>query len=315
MNKISVLIPAFNAEKFIEQTVDSVLSQTYQNFEIIIINDGSTDNTLNIIEKLSLKDNRIRFYSQDNGGVSSARNLAIKMAIGDWIFILDSDDYLHPSAFSECMNATDIEFIDVFESNYIYDTGSGLEYPKQYFKKDKLINADKMKCILLNNIFSPLLPRTLLIRKKIIDEKEIRYNTNFKIMEDVDFFFEILQYAKHIKIFANRLYHYRINPNSLTHKEDYLLRLEKNIFFFCGEKEKFISRDKHMCDFCDSWYLRNLISYYRLMIKSGNQSIGTTNDILEDIRKTRFCLKFLPFKDKLICIFGKFFTKFLNYIF
>lgn len=94
--KISVVVPAYNAEKSLERTVDSVLKQTYSNFEILIINDGSTDSTDSIIKKLEKKDSRIRSFNKENGGVSSARNVGIENSTGDYIAFLDSDDYYDP---------------------------------------------------------------------------------------------------------------------------------------------------------------------------------------------------------------------------
>ena len=91
IEKISIIIPAYNQEKYIERCIQSAINQTQPALEIIVVNDGSTDNTLKIIE--GYKD-KIRIISQKNGGVSSARNKAIENAIGDWILLLDSDDEL-----------------------------------------------------------------------------------------------------------------------------------------------------------------------------------------------------------------------------
>ena len=89
---VSVIIPIYNTEKYIKRAVDSVLSQTYQNFEILLINDGSSDGSSGICENLSNQDKRIRYFYQKNQGVSVARNLGLKKAKGDYIFFLDSDD-------------------------------------------------------------------------------------------------------------------------------------------------------------------------------------------------------------------------------
>ena len=93
-NKISVIIPAYNAEKWIYNCVKSVLSQNDDNFEVIIVNDGSKDNTLALCKKLENDDKRIILVDKKNGGVSKARNEGIKKATGKWVVYLDSDDYL-----------------------------------------------------------------------------------------------------------------------------------------------------------------------------------------------------------------------------
>lgn len=94
---ISIIIPLYNKATSIKRTIHSVLSQSYTDFELIIINDGSTDNSAEIVNK-QFYDKRIRYIYQDNAGVSSARNRGIKEAIGEWILFLDADDILYPNA-------------------------------------------------------------------------------------------------------------------------------------------------------------------------------------------------------------------------
>lgn len=95
---ISVIIPLYNKEAIIERTLKSVLSQDYDDFEVVIVNDGSTDNSAMIVR--SFHDKRIRFYTQENGGPSKARNAGVKHAKGDWIVFLDADDELTEGALS-----------------------------------------------------------------------------------------------------------------------------------------------------------------------------------------------------------------------
>ena len=90
--KISVIMPAYNAEKFIDESIMSVINQTFKDFELIIVNDGSIDNTVNIIKKYIKKDSRIKVINKKNGGLSDARNVGIKNSNGDYIFFMDSDD-------------------------------------------------------------------------------------------------------------------------------------------------------------------------------------------------------------------------------
>ena len=94
--KISVIIPLYNKEKIVERSVNSVLSQSFKNFELIIVDDGSTDNSFEIVN--NIKDDRIRLMRQENGGPSKARNTGAKRACGEWIVFLDADDELLPCA-------------------------------------------------------------------------------------------------------------------------------------------------------------------------------------------------------------------------
>jgi glycosyltransferase involved in cell wall biosynthesis len=102
---VSIIIPAYNAEKYISLTTESALSQTFKNIDLVVINDGSTDRTLNIIEEAAILDKRIRVFSQPNSGLSAARNLGLKNSLGDYIMFLDSDDTLREDAVEQCLNA------------------------------------------------------------------------------------------------------------------------------------------------------------------------------------------------------------------
>lgn len=95
---VSIIIPVYNTEEFVEEAVRSIMNQTLQDIEIIIINDGSTDNSLSIIRKLANEDDRIQIYSRENKGLSATRNQGIYLAKGKYLYFMDSDDYLEPDA-------------------------------------------------------------------------------------------------------------------------------------------------------------------------------------------------------------------------
>lgn len=103
MDKISVIIPMYNTESFIRQCLQSVIDQTYRNLEIIVIDDGSTDCSLEVCRNLSLADDRIQLFYQENGGASKARNYGLDIATGEYVFFLDSDDAIHPLLLGEMM--------------------------------------------------------------------------------------------------------------------------------------------------------------------------------------------------------------------
>ena len=102
--KVSVIIPVYNGEKTIEKCINSIINQSYKDLEIIIVNDGSTDNTYEICQKYSQKDDRIQVINQENKGVCLARNIGIKFSKGDYIQFVDSDDWLEPSIIADCIN-------------------------------------------------------------------------------------------------------------------------------------------------------------------------------------------------------------------
>lgn len=123
---ISVVIPLYNKEKSISKTIYSVLSQTYDDFEIIIVNDGSTDSSLDIVQ--NIKDSRIRIISQSNAGVSIARNRGAKEALGDWIMFLDADDLLLPYALHVLLNLVQSYDVKIAAANFFSYTKDGYLY-------------------------------------------------------------------------------------------------------------------------------------------------------------------------------------------
>ncbi len=101
---ISVIVPVYKAEKYLVRCIDSILSQTFTDFELLLIDDGSPDSSGKICDEYAKRDSRIHVYHKENGGVSSARNLGLDKAKGDWVLFVDSDDWISPNTFSECMN-------------------------------------------------------------------------------------------------------------------------------------------------------------------------------------------------------------------
>ena len=101
---VSVIIPAYNAEKFLSQCVESIINQTYRNIEIIIVNDGSRDNTAEIAKECAKKDSRVKLINKENGGVTSARLKGVQEASGEWIGFVDSDDEIEPEMYERLLH-------------------------------------------------------------------------------------------------------------------------------------------------------------------------------------------------------------------
>ena len=101
-NMISIIVPIYNKEKYLEKCLDSLLNQTYRELEILLVDDGSTDKSLEICRSYAEKDERIRVFSKKNGGVASARNLGVRESLGEYLSFVDPDDYVHPE-YAVCM--------------------------------------------------------------------------------------------------------------------------------------------------------------------------------------------------------------------
>ena len=96
MEKISIIMPIYNCEKYLKRSIESVLNQTYKNLELILINDGSTDNSLKVCREYERKDDRVQVIDKKNGGVSSSRNAGFKIATGEYVTFVDADDWIEP---------------------------------------------------------------------------------------------------------------------------------------------------------------------------------------------------------------------------
>ena len=135
---ISVVIPVYNVEKYLRQCLDSVLNQTYNYFEVIMVDDGSTDSSYDICLEYSERDDRFKSFHKENGGASSARNYALDKATGEYLFFLDSDDWIEKNTLERLINTVEDNNVDfvLFEATVTDETGSerqgGYSYHKDY---------------------------------------------------------------------------------------------------------------------------------------------------------------------------------------
>lgn len=212
--KVSVIIPVYEVEEYIRQCLESVINQTYKNIEIIIINDGTKDNSMQIVKEYSL-DKRIKVINKENGGLSSARNRGIEQATGDYIFFLDSDDWLALNTFEELIKLiTDKEDIVVFDFYKFDESKQKIKRKTTSIKKLKnYIPNDKKYLISVYNTEScNKLYRTEFLKKFNIKFEKMLY-------EDVYWKIETILQAKKIKITDKKYYFYRINRlNSIMWK-------------------------------------------------------------------------------------------------
>ena len=218
-NKVSIVLPVYNVEKYLARCLDSILNQTFENFEVICVNDGSPDNSLEILEKYKKIDNRIKIISQENKGLSGARNTGIKHSNGEYIAFIDSDDVIHPQ-YLEVL-ASFIGDSDVIASAHIENIS---EVPKI-----SKINTNKVKVSFYNNIRSEyinkkLYKKTLSVVWNKLYKKDIFENLNFKEGispgEDDIFTFEMMMKINSLKIVDSKLYYYMTNPSSIMRADD-----------------------------------------------------------------------------------------------
>lgn len=207
---VSIIMPVYNAEKFLMFSIDSVINQGYTNWELICIDDGSCDKSGEILDSYAEKDSRVKVIHQENHGVSYSRQLGINMAQGIYCTHLDSDDWLEPEAIQSmvdhaCSTNSDMVWCDLFINQSDVWKFECEENPKIMIGK-----------ILRQEIWGSLCNK--IIRTAICKRKDIFFPENCSMWEDMSFLVQCLLYTKKISYIRKPLYHYRQVEGSLTHQ-------------------------------------------------------------------------------------------------
>jgi len=207
---ISIIIPAYKAEKYIAETINSVLNQTYTDWELIIVDDGSTDNTAQIIKQFCEKDNRIQYSFKENSGVSDTRNKGMSMAKGELFALLDADDLWNSNKLEEVNKAFHKHKIDWLFSDVIDLYDDATERIKKISKTSNFLNA-----LLLWNGKILTAPSGIVFRKQCYDDG-FRFDKQFSTAADQDFVIQLASKYKGFH-FDKPLWKYRILNNSMSH--------------------------------------------------------------------------------------------------
>lgn len=214
--KLSIIIPVWNTGKTVETIVESIISQKFDDFELILVDDGSTDETLSIIKELEKSDKRIRVYTKPNGGPSSARNIGLEKATGEFIQFYDADDNISGDAISITTSAIEKTNSSLLVSGWQIDLNgpNGLvENYKQVNPKPKTIDSNIIENVLrslgndgtLYNLWNKM------FKANIIKDNDIRFKEDLRFGEDLLFALEYLKHAKSIEIIPDITYQYRVS--------------------------------------------------------------------------------------------------------
>lgn len=209
--KISILVPVYNVSKFLEKCIRCIMEQNFKDIEIICVNDGSTDNSLEILNKLKKEDKRIKIINKENGGLTSARNTALEVAQGKYCLNIDSDDWIEQGYLKALYERAEKDDLDMTLSDIIFDY---LETPKKnYILADlkisdtDIINGDEYINIFLKENFNGYTCNKL-IKTKLYKENNIIYNEKIFMKEDVEIILRLSKYAQKIGKINNAFYHY-----------------------------------------------------------------------------------------------------------
>lgn len=225
---ISVIIPVYNVEKYIRKCLDSVVNQTYKNLEIIIVDDGSPDKCGSIIDEYADNDKRIKVIHKANGGLSAARNDALRIATGDWIAFVDSDDWCETDMYEKVICKAEEENADIVIFNPFRNYTDREEilqaFPYEFVTEDRdFIHGLQLSALTkhltpLSTKWSQGFPWDKLFKRSLIYDNNLIFDEGVKANEDVIFDIRAFQFAKKIAYVNETLYHYRDNPNSIGTK-------------------------------------------------------------------------------------------------
>lgn len=211
---ISVIVPVYKVEKYLHRCIDSILAQTYENIEVLLIDDGSPDQSGAICDDYQAKDSRVRVFHKENGGVSSARNLGLKEAKGDYIGFVDADDYIDSLMYEVLLNNLKTERADIAICGYQKDLSNGLF--EAYWKEKTLLvfNREEMISNLLANRYYTCAVWSMLFKKSLANQ--VVFDVKRKHNEDLLYIYEVMKLANTASYASDPHYYYCTNEGSAT---------------------------------------------------------------------------------------------------
>lgn len=232
--QISVIVPIYNAEDTLNRCIDSILNQTFRDWELLLVDDGSTDRSSGICDRYATKDKRVKVFHTKNGGVSVARNIGLDSAKGSWITFVDSDDFID-TTFLDTLVRLQSSDLCIAGIQFINNTTILLP-PEECIKIEDVTELDN----LLNKLYFTV-PWGKVYKNDIIQQNKLRFDINLKIGEDTDFVLRYLLYTDNIKLIAKPLYHFlndekgKITKYTLTADEfiTHTISIKTNLTTLC----------------------------------------------------------------------------------
>ncbi|MDR0920955.1 MAG: glycosyltransferase [Lactobacillales bacterium] len=251
--KISIIVPVYNVEEYLGSCLDSIINQTYSNLEIIVVNDGSTDNSLEIAKEYMKRDDRIKIIEKKNGGLASARNAGLDEVTGDFIGFVDSDDWINEDMYKKLLTNALKENAELSIVSFYRDFGNGVRktenIPNQYLVFD---SADGFKYVNIHGYFG-IVVWDKLFKSNIFEN--IRFEVG-EIGEDYPIIYHAIDKASKIVYDSEPLYYYRLRANSISHSQFSLFPLKSIHKMLDLVKEKY----SKVTIFAEYGYTRGLVA-------------------------------------------------------
>lgn len=284
---VSVIVPIYNVRLWLSECLNSLERQTLKNFEVIMVNDGSTDGSEQIAKEYAEKNSIFKYFERINGGLSAARNTGISKANGKYIYFLDSDDYLVDNALEMLYSKAEVNALDIIMfSSYVFEDGSsemiwdnaGFKYKGDY--KGVFIGQRLQKMFFEN---SDVLPSCcmIFINRNVIDTNNLLFEENI-IHEDNLFHFEVLSLSERAEVMNIPLYCRRIRSGSITQVVDYINR-SRSMYISALRADEFIESHEEL----DRSVYINQIAFFASM------QMVYWNDMSEEIRRSSEFLQYV----------------------
>ncbi len=305
--KLSIIVPVFNLERLLPKCIDSILAQTFKDFELILVNDGSTDKSDEICDEYGNKDQRIIVIHKKNGGVSSARNAGLAVARGEYIGFVDSDDYVNKHMYetlchTAIQNNADItvcSFLNVCE-----DQGQAIDKPDLNYKTQHFNNREAIRQMYISksNYITYIVPWNKLYKRQLFND--IQYKVG-NIYDDETIAHMLLYNSKNITYINSKLYYYVQRSGSQMNSPFHIKRFDK--IYALNERAKYFKQyketdlyEKALKHFMDMFFW-----YYYLAkdnLKSIDKELKTVKRTFDNSLLDLLKHKKIGWKQKLMCI-------------
>ncbi|WP_084676278.1 glycosyltransferase family 2 protein [Carnobacterium pleistocenium] len=280
---VSIIVPVYNSEEFIAENLLSILNQDHKNLEAIMVDDGSTDNSMNIIKEIAGNDNRVKYIRQDNQGAPAARNNGLKHSQGDFLYFIDSDDRLSHRAVSLMLISLSITGADIVIGQYQnMDENGNLNHIQDFgYSKPNILTTKKN---LKELVFLPPFPGNKMYKMSIIKDNQIKF-ASVKIAQDLNFYLKALLCANKVSIIDEVVYYYRFRLGSISNTyTKSILEIKESI----RDVESFY-KDKNQFDQSLFANIKFLYYSYQLskipQIKSGKERSFVFKSLKKDLKK------------------------------
>ena len=262
---VSIIVPVYNVEKYLDKCVESIINQTYTNLEVILVDDGSPDNCPQMCDEWAQKDSRIRVVHKENGGLSDARNCGIEACNGEWVYFIDSDDYIACDTIEKLYNVAIVNNCDMSIGRYV-EVHNGIEKESEYSGETFVYSQDEyweqVYSLTLKSEY--LIPVNLIISCNKLIKRNIFDFARFpksKYHEDEFIIHKLISKCNKIAFLDSKFYYYIQNDNSIMHKPSFV-SVADALEALVQRENYFIENKKSFLNLSFLSLLDNILWYY-----------------------------------------------------